>query len=319
LISFTGKGKDDWSDDEPVVDMLANDEEEDEVPVAVIKAKPKGKTKKGKKVEESDEEPGEDEDEPSKAKSKAKPKKGKQEDSDDEKTKSKSKKGKKVDSDSEPDVDSEDDTPLIVKSKSKAKVKKGKKIVEPDEELDDENIPEEPVKADEIIIEPKSKPKPSKKESKPTENEAKSGMTTRAASRKKIEEVIKSDEEDYDAFDEEKDFDSLGMEKLSLEDEAPKASDATFVIEPAAKKLTHKEKKKLKKQQEFEKQLEITTKKGGQGHSALGDNFTVSQTQKTAAQLALMENAVDIKVVSFFLSRLTISIETILDFTCHTR
>lgn len=38
------------------------------------------------------------------------------------------------------------------------------------------------------------------------------------------------------------------------------------------------------------------TKKGGQGHSELGDNFTVSQSQKTAGQLQALENAVDIKV-----------------------
>lgn len=48
------------------------------------------------------------------------------------------------------------------------------------------------------------------------------------------------------------------------------------------KKLSHKEKKKLKKQQEYEKQMELMTKKGGQGHSELDANFTVSQAQKTA-------------------------------------
>lgn len=52
--------------------------------------------------------------------------------------------------------------------------------------------------------------------------------------------------------------------------------------EPAEKKMSHKEKKKLKKQQEYEKQVEMLTKKGGQGHSDLEANFTVSQAQKTA-------------------------------------
>lgn len=65
------------------------------------------------------------------------------------------------------------------------------------------------------------------------------------------------------------------------------------------KKLTHKEKKKLKKQQEYEKQLENMLKKGGQGHSELESNFTVSQTQKTSGQLAALENAVDIKIENF--------------------
>lgn len=45
----------------------------------------------------------------------------------------------------------------------------------------------------------------------------------------------------------------------------------------SSKKLTHKEKKKLKKKQEYEKQMESLTKKGGQGHSTLDSNFTVSQ------------------------------------------
>lgn len=54
--------------------------------------------------------------------------------------------------------------------------------------------------------------------------------------------------------------------------------------EPSEKKLSHKEKKKLKKQQEYEKQVEMLTKKGGQGHSDLDANFTVSQAQKSAGK-----------------------------------
>lgn len=72
--------------------------------------------------------------------------------------------------------------------------------------------------------------------------------------------------------------------------------------EPEEKKLTHKEKKKLKKQQDYEKQVETMLKKGGQGHSDLDSNFTVSQSQKTAGQLAQMENAVDIKIENFSIS-----------------
>lgn len=68
------------------------------------------------------------------------------------------------------------------------------------------------------------------------------------------------------------------------------------------KKLTHKEKKKLKKQQDYEKQVEFMLKKGGQGHSELESNFTVSQTQKTSGQLAALENAVDIKIENFSIS-----------------
>lgn len=72
--------------------------------------------------------------------------------------------------------------------------------------------------------------------------------------------------------------------------------------EPKEKKLTHKDKKKLKKQQEYEKQMETLLKKGGQGHSDLDSNFTVSQAQKTAGQMAALENAVDIKIENFSIS-----------------
>jgi len=55
-------------------------------------------------------------------------------------------------------------------------------------------------------------------------------------------------------------------------------------------------------QMEYEKQVEIMSKKGGQGHSELGENFTVSQMQKSAGQLQALENAVDIKVENFSIS-----------------
>ncbi|XP_011506179.1 PREDICTED: ATP-binding cassette sub-family F member 1 [Ceratosolen solmsi marchali] len=65
------------------------------------------------------------------------------------------------------------------------------------------------------------------------------------------------------------------------------------------KKLTHKEKKKLKKRQDYEKTIEMLTKTGGQGHSELESNFTVSQraTQNRGGQQ--LENAVDIKIENF--------------------
>ena len=81
-----------------------------------------------------------------------------------------------------------------------------------------------------------------------------------------------------------------------------KASEDEVKKEPEEKKLTHKEKKKLKKQQEYEKQMETLLKKGGQGHSDLDSNFTVSQSQKSAGQLAHLENAVDIKIENFGIS-----------------
>ena len=76
---------------------------------------------------------------------------------------------------------------------------------------------------------------------------------------------------------------------------------ADLEIDEAAgkKKLTHKEKKKLKKQQEYERTIEMMTAKGGQGHSELESNFTVSQSQTQNRGQQQLENAVDIKVENF--------------------
>lgn len=79
--------------------------------------------------------------------------------------------------------------------------------------------------------------------------------------------------------DEEKDDDDDDMDADSDSEMKNKAQAAE---ESQEKKLSHKDKKKLKKQQEYDKQMELITKKGGQGHSELDSNFTVSQTQKTA-------------------------------------
>lgn len=64
-------------------------------------------------------------------------------------------------------------------------------------------------------------------------------------------------------------------------------------------KLSHKEKKKMKKQMEFNKILESV---GKLGVGVDGDQFTVSQADKSAAQQLQMENAVDIKVENFSIS-----------------
>merc|ERR1719414_71572 len=63
--------------------------------------------------------------------------------------------------------------------------------------------------------------------------------------------------------------------------------------------LSHKEKKELKKKAKLEAEMESITKKGGEGHSELSANFTVSQALKTGGALTQMETAVDIKVDKF--------------------
>lgn len=78
--------------------------------------------------------------------------------------------------------------------------------------------------------------------------------------------------------------------------------DEGTVEEKKEKRITNKEKKKLKKQQDYEKQMEALTKKGGQGQSELDSNFTMSQVQKSGGQKAALEHAVDIKIENFTIS-----------------
>ncbi|KAL4136270.1 hypothetical protein QTP88_007819 [Uroleucon formosanum] len=82
----------------------------------------------------------------------------------------------------------------------------------------------------------------------------------------------------------------------------PKQKSKSKEVVNKSDKMSHKEKKKMKKEMEYQKQMDLMTKKGGQGHSELGANFSVSQIQKTAGQLAAMEHAVDIKIDSFSIS-----------------
>jgi len=105
----------------------------------------------------------------------------------------------------------------------------------------------------------------------------------------KVKEVVKPPSDDEDEIQDEKQSESESEEK-SPEKE----------VEDVPKKvLTHKEKKELKKKQKMEAEIERITKKGGEGHSALGDNFTVAQALKTGGALVQLETAVDIKIDKF--------------------
>ncbi|XP_050093321.1 ATP-binding cassette sub-family F member 1 [Anopheles aquasalis] len=164
---------------------------------------------------------------------------------------------------------------------------------EPDEEEVESDIPEpEPVKptkeapkavpAKVAEPEPVKQEEPKKVDSKPQEEQASK------KSAKKEPEPVKDDEDgDADEMDEVAD---KVAEELTL-DEGDKE-----------KKLTHKEKKKLKKQQEFERMQEAMLRKGGQGHSDLDSNFTMSQAQKTGNQSKHQDHAVDIKIENFTIS-----------------
>nr|XP_018900155.1 PREDICTED: ATP-binding cassette sub-family F member 1 [Bemisia tabaci] len=111
--------------------------------------------------------------------------------------------------------------------------------------------------------------------------------------KKKSKKEVKFSEPQEDHKDE------IAEEEASKDESVPEISEEKGEKE---KKLTHKEKKKLKKEMEYQKMMELTTKKGGQGHSELDSNFAVSQSLKSANQLAALENAVDIKIENFSIS-----------------
>lgn len=89
------------------------------------------------------------------------------------------------------------------------------------------------------------------------------------------------------------------IENGAADDVATKIADVELNEEVPSKKLTHKEKKKLKKQQEYERTMEMLTKAGGQGHSELESNFTISQSQTQQRGNQQLDNAIDIKVENF--------------------
>ncbi|CAH0600679.1 unnamed protein product [Chrysodeixis includens] len=291
-----GKGNaGDWSDsDEGEVQKKHQASDEEDVPKPAAKKSQK-KAKNKKKGQESDDEQ-EDSKTPSNvattaAKSSAKS------------SKKKKGKGKKDEdwssegSDAELKEVSEEE---VAKPVSKKK-SKGKKEDWPDEESDKELKIEPSDDEEEIPVAiVKSKGKHKKKnnmddieaelkkfEIKETEPEVEEEPVKSKDKKKKSKK-----EEPVEPVDE-------AMEEDDKVTELPEEKE---VAEPAEKKMSHKEKKKLKKQQEYEKQVELLTKKGGQGHSDLDANFTVSQAQKTAGQMAALENAVDIKVENFSIS-----------------
>ncbi|PSN49940.1 ATP-binding cassette sub-family F member 1 [Blattella germanica] len=279
-----GKGKkDDWSDDDDKVEerfkALAKDSDDDEISVAKPVKKDKKKNKSKKKVD-SDDEVSDDESQASasvekvgdadrtsksvKPSAKKKQKgKGKKDDwSDDDKIEEKLK---------ELAIASDDEVPVAKPAKKDKKKSKNKKKIESEEESDepddlDDDTPTE--------------------QKKPQEENGNKSDSEREDNVQKLTEV------------ETKDNKKKGKKNIEVSDKYKNDKSKGT----AQKKLTHKEKKKLKKQMEFEKQVETLTKKGGQGHSDLGENFTVSQMQKSAGQLQALENAVDIKVENFSIS-----------------
>ncbi|KAJ8918959.1 hypothetical protein NQ315_016861 [Exocentrus adspersus] len=290
-----GKNKkdDDFSDKEDGVDVNISDGELEPPPVPVRKSAKKNKKKQGSGDESEEEIPA-----PVKkgGKSKSSKKPAKESDSDDEINNEQS------------DVDSEENIPVPVKKSGKNK--KGKK-------KDDEVLEE--------VLVPVKKHGKNKKEKKPQEEDASEEESELDVDEELVYSTGKSgniyaqllvDEEGNDNSVEEtssvndvknKQKSKSPVKEIEKELASTKISeteneDKVGVEDVKEKKLTHKEKKKMKKQQEYEKQMETMLKKGGQGHSELDSNFTVSQAQKSAGQIAALENAVDIKIESFSIS-----------------
>ena len=143
-------------------------------------------------------------------------------------------------------------------------------------------------------VEEEEKPQPKSKSKNKTKNQ-------KPAPPVEVEDV--NSEEEIAALEEK-------TQELTLQQQEERDSSDSFynsdeekekkpMSEEPELKLSHKDKKKLKKQMEYNKQMELMTKKGGDGHSELDDNFTVSQIQQSDKKLALLENAVDIKVENF--------------------
>ncbi|KAJ3639102.1 hypothetical protein Zmor_004262 [Zophobas morio] len=232
----------------------------------------------------------------------------------------KGKKGKKDDWNNEDDDDTkiaslignvnEEIQPAAKKS---AKKKSKKKDQESSGSEDEESKPE-------IKSEPESKKKTGKKELDISDVEEEVQPVKKSKKNAKNKKKQEFNDEDVDQEEIPQESDDESKDDINhVENKKPpvaaedideitdqlsdvKASEDEVKKEPEEKKLTHKEKKKLKKQQEYEKQMETLLKKGGQGHSDLDSNFTVSQSQKSAGQLAHLENAVDIKIENFGIS-----------------
>ncbi|XP_055598104.1 ATP-binding cassette sub-family F member 1 [Uranotaenia lowii] len=293
------RGKnDDWSDDDDSKEIKipkGSDEDEAKIakPAQKKKAAAKGKKGKGKeddwsdreekeiKLGASDEDDEEEEDIP-KISSKAAKKKGKA-------GKKASKKVSSSESEPEDSEEDEEEPPVPVPAKGKAAAKKqqakGRKEESEEEESEPESVPvpvktkveekPEPVKVVPVAVEP---PK-----AEPVKNKI-----------EKVKEVEPEPEPTPDEQEAEEKKDTVAEELVSKVEE--------LAIGETEKRLTHKEKKKLKKQEEFQKQVEAMTKKGGQGHSDLDSNFTMSQAMKSGNQSKHMEHAVDIKIENFTIS-----------------
>ncbi|XP_074038690.1 ATP-binding cassette sub-family F member 1 [Leptinotarsa decemlineata] len=319
-----------------------DEESEDDTPVPLKRGgKMKGTNEESDDNKSQKLDTGDESDEASKPVKKSNKGKQKhiENESDDDIPKPVKKGGKKKASKKERDDDSDEEVPLPVKKGSK---KKNQIQVDEEEDLDENEVglrengfpsqaQNHQVAEDNVQIDEKSDRKEVKEEdfieelkknedviqeNNDLEDEPSYIGKKKKKSKKKVEEKKEMKNESAIQITENKPVSSEEKREISpvehqietVTEEITEKLSSTHIGEEKLlddmkeKKLTHKEKKKMKKQQEYEKQMETMLKKGGQGHSELDSNFTVSQAQKTAGQKAALENAVDIKIENFSIS-----------------
>lgn len=296
-------------------DDISDDETENNTPKQnkVDNSQKKGKKKKGKKGDWSEDDEkvnnvnnvsNSDDENTSKLEDKAPA--GKQM----KKKKDKKKKGKKDDWDDDDDkvveklinlqLNSDEDEvmeervhkPLKNKKQKKPKKKKDSSDdADNEEDDDDDNEKEKEVE----VKKPKEQSvEPSSKESSPEIIEESS---MEPSSIEQTPEPMEVNVEKPEVADEDED-----EEEEEEETEEAKAKRKRQEEREALKKLSHKERKKMKQKIEYERQMASMLQKGGHGTSALDDTFAVSQAEKSDKQQTQMENAVDIKVENFSIS-----------------
>ncbi|GFU36164.1 ATP-binding cassette sub-family F member 1 [Nephila pilipes] len=158
-----------------------------------------------------------------------------------------------------------------------------------EDDLNGEEFEEKLSLKDDHMVEDGDKSKKDRKQKKKDKNPKKKSSVTNT---KDVSdgEAEDSDEENFDEYADEKFNDDEDNSSRTPDSEKSKENDKS------TPKLSHKEKKKLKKQLEYQKQIETL------GSKAVDDQFTVSQAEKSATQQTLFENAVDIKVENFSIS-----------------
>lgn len=142
-----------------------------------------------------------------------------------------------------------------------------------------------------------------KKKSKPDKKSLKSVSSDDQILSKKMKDLDLDDEEEQKLEDEDELEDKRGNyvdETGDAENEDDNPSATNGDDEKDQQKLSHKDKKKMKKMIEYQRQLETMQKKTALNE--LGEQFTVSQADKSQAKLMQMENAIDIKVENFSIS-----------------